>query len=605
MFGYNGKTARINLSTSEISVETFSEDFARRFIGGNGFAAHFINEIVPADCEPLSEDNVAVFASGPLNGTPVWGTSRGHLAAISPLTGFFADSNFGGNFGEAFKKAGYDAVVITGKAKAPVYISIDNGEIEIKDAGDLWGMETGQAHSLLTEMEGEKVESALIGPAGENAVLYACVMCSGKRISAAGRGGMGAVLGSKNCKGLAVQGNCTIEVADEDKLKQHLKSMLPDLREKAKPLTNIGTPVLVDVINNKGKLCTRNNTAEVFEDASRINGALIVEKYKEKNIACRSCPIACGKLVSVTHGEFEGRSVKMPEFETLYSIGAMLGNGDIISIFNANAMCDEMGLDTISFGVTLSFLVECFEKGIVTEQDLGRDLSFGDMPDLASIVRIAAMKEGRLGELLAMGSERISKELGNDSYKFLYCVKGMEIAGHSARGLRNMGLGYATGTRGGSHHDTRPSYYPDDPEVDPGFTHQPEYCVKSQHNTALGDSLVICRFVQERALGTQVNEAYIPIIQSVTGWAMDTVELEKAGERIYNLERIINIKRGQSRSMDALPYRVMNEPIPEGPSKGWYCSQEDLDGQLDEYYKLRGWDSNGLVTDEKKRDLDL
>lgn len=605
MFGYYGNIVEVDLTNNIITTKRFDENFVRLYLGGNGFAAKIIYDMVKPDSDPFSEDNVVVFATGPFTGGHVWGASRGHCASISPLTNIFCDSNFGGNFAAMFKRTGYDAIVIKGKASSPVYISINNELVTIENASDVWGKPLSEAHTHIASKFTTRVESALIGPAGENLVRYASVMCSGTRISAAGRGGIGAVLGSKLCKGIVVAGDSKVEVFDIDKLQQLLKNLLPQMKERAKHLTELGTPVLVQMINSKGKLCTRNNTKEQFEKAYSISGEYIKEHHKKKNIACHGCPVACGKLVDVPYGVYTGKYVKMPEYETIYSIGSMLENSDIVSIYNANTVCDEMGIDTISFGVTLAYLTECVEKGFIKNNDLEIPLHFGKWTHLSEIAEYTAYQKGLLGKLMAMGSKRLSEYFGGDSYKYLYEVKGLEIAGHSARGLRQMSLGYATATRGGSHHDTRPTYYPNDPEVDPGFTHQPEYSFNSQNNTAVGDSLVLCRFIHERSFGTQINETLAEAIAYVTGWDMSKQELIEIGERIYTLERLINVSRGINRKSDILPYRVMNEPIPDGPSKGWVCSNDNLHKMLDEYYTLRGWDENGIPTQEKLKRLKI
>jgi len=605
MNGYHGKILKINLSDSTVSTENFNEGFARKYIGGNGFAVKIIHDIVPKNSKPLSKENAVVFATGPFNGTAIWGTSRGHVASISPLTGFFFDSNFGGDFAVTLKNSGYDAIVITGKASKPVYISINNGTVKIKDAENLWGLKISDAHKKLKSKEGDKSESALIGPGGENGILYSSIICSGKRVSAAGRGGIAAVLGFKNCKGIVVQGNIKTQIYNKEKLIKEIRAKTKHLREAGKELTTYGTPVLVDIINNKGKMATRNNSVEVFKKAPQINGETILQKYTKKNIACKGCPIACGKLVLVPDGEFKDELVKMPEYETLYSLGSMLDNGNISSIFNANTLCDEMGIDTISFGVTLAFLTDCIEKGLYTPPKDEVKPKFGEFENLSEIVKITALKKGEIGRLLSMGSKKIAVKIGGDAYKLLYEVKGLEIPGHSARGLRNMSIGYAVSTRGGSHHDTRPKYLANDPEEDPGFEKQAEDTIRSQHNTTLGDSLVICRFIHERAFGTNIVESYLPFIKDVTGWDMNIDELRKAAERIYNLEKIVSMKFGQKRKDDILPYRVMNEPIPEGPSKGFYCTEETLNSMLDEYYSLRGWDSNGKILENKIKELKL
>jgi aldehyde:ferredoxin oxidoreductase len=602
MNGYMGTILKVNLTSGEIRREEFDEQFARMFLGGNGFAAKIIYDSVPLDTEPFSEENAVVFALGPFNGTPFWGSGRGHLASFSPLTGYFADSDFGGNFASMLKKTGFDAVAIYGKSSSPVYLSIDGDHVTIKDAQDLWGKSTEETHVLLVEKEGKGIESATIGPAGENGVLFANIMCSGGRLSAAGRGGIGAVLGAKNCKALVVKGNRKVTIADRERLVAYQKSYFPVLQDNAKALTNFGTPVLVNVINSLGKLATRNNTRETFEYANDISGELIEEKYKIKNVSCYRCPVACGKLVHVPSGSFAEQSVKMPEYETLYALGAMLENRDVVSIFNANTMCDQMGMDTITMGVTLAFVAECFERGIVSPEEFGTTISFGNGEHLAEMIKLTAFKQS-IGELLALGSERLAARFGDESRKLLYSVQGMEIAGHSARGIRSMGLAYATSTRGGSHHDARPDYR--EPEADPGLDAHAEYCVKSQNYTAITDSLVICRFIAERTFGTQVSDSLREILHYVTGWEMNLEEVEAIGERIYTLERLMNVKRGVNRSKDTLPYRVMNDPIPDGPVKGRYCPEDALQTMLDTYYRLRGWDQEGIPTHEKLTELGI
>ena len=602
MFGYMGKILIIDLSSGSHCVEELREDFARAWLGGNGFAAAIIHSLVPPEARPLSPENAVVFVSGPINATPVWGGGRAHVAGVSPQTGLFLDSNFGGDFGWMMKRAGFDAYVIRGRAPSPVYILVDEGEVEIRDASRLWGKTTGETHALLLREHGPGLQSAAVGPAGENGVVYANVVCSGARISAAGRGGIGAILGSKNCKALAVRGTRKTPVFRPEDLKRELRRHLPGLREKARPLTEIGTPVLVKMINDKGRLATRNNTKEVFDGADAVSGPVIVEKYRHRDIACHGCPVACGKLVSVPEGDFAQRLVKMPEFETIYAMGSMLDNPDLVSIFNGNAQCDEMGMDTISFGVTLAFTAECVEKGIVELGDLGGRIGFGPGQDLAGVARDTAFRRGA-GALLALGSRALAERFGKGSEKLLYCQQGLEMAGHSARGLRNMGLAYATSTRGGSHHDARPNYA--DGDSDPGFDAQPEYTIQSENNSAIGDSLVICRFVQERVLGTRLNDAYLPILRSITGWDITLEELERIAERIYTLERLINVRRGASRATAMLPWRVMNEPIPDGPSKGRYCPQNELEKMLGRYYRLRGWDENGIPTPTRLEELGI
>ncbi len=600
MFCYNGRILRVDLSTGSVRSENFDGNFAKKFIGGNGFAAKIFYDSIPLKIDPLSEENAVIFSTGPLNGTGIWGTGRGHAVTISPLTNYFADSNFGGDFASALKNTGYDLVMIFGKAEAPVYISISENDVSIKKCPDIWGKTTEESINAIKSKEGRDSQCAVIGPAGENGVLFANIICSGKRLSAAGRCGLGAVLGSKNCKGISVKGSAKITVSDPEKIKDMLKERYSLLRGNSENLTRLGTPSLIKILNDLGKLPSYNCNFETFDQSDKISGELIRGKYFLKNTACKNCPVACGKIISIPHGNFEGSKSKMPEYETLYSLGTMLNNSDIVSIFNANTMCDRMGIDTISMGVTLSFVAECIEKGKIKNNT--ESIAFGKCGDLAEFIKKTAMREG-LGDMLSIGSERIAKELGNNCGDYLYSVKGLEIAGHSARGLNHMGLAYATSTRGGSHHDARPRY--NDPEMGSGFEKVPQYCISSQNYTAVGDSLVMCRFIMSRGFGTEINESLCRLINYATGFDLDMEELNMIGERIYNLERMINVKRGLTRKMDTLPRRIFNEPIPEGPSKGMYCPEEEFNNMLSKYYRLRGWDQKGIPTAEKIKELQL
>ena len=604
MYGYNGRILRVDLSTGTVTTETFGKDFARMYLGGNGFAARLVYDTVPADANPLGPDNALVFAVGPMTDTSIWGTSRGHMAAISPQTGFFADSNYGGDFGMAQKRTGFDAIVVTGASSKPVYLLVTEEGGQIRDAASLWGKTTEESNETLQSETGQGSVAASIGPAGENGVIFANICCGGKRPGSAGRAGLGAVMGSKNLKALVAKGNKKTEVADAEGLKAYLKEKLPELKENKGGMTRVGTSALPNMINAKGLLGTRNNQKETFDGWQEISGDFFLEKYKKKNTACHGCIIACGKEVTVTEGLYAGQSVKMPEYETLYAMGSMLDNPDIVSIFNANHVCDLMGMDTISMGVTLAFVAECMERGIVSAEDLGEAVTFTGGHGIEKLVLKTARMEG-VGRFLALGSQKLSEQFGGDAYRYLYTVQGLEIAGHSARGLRGMSLAYAVSTRGGSHHDGRPNY-PGHAHPDPGFEPIPEYVLKSNYFTCLGDSLVVCRFIAEGMMKPPaVSGDMTTFVNLVTGWDIDVAELERIGERIYNLERLINVRRGCSRKNDTLPYRVMHEPIPDGPSEGRYVPADTLNRMLDEYYRLRGWSVDGIPTDRKLAELGL
>ena len=602
MYGYHGRILKVDLTAGVAEISRYDESFARKFLGGNGLAAKLIYDLVPPEAEPLGPDNAIVFSVGPITDTPVWGTSRGHLAGISPLTGLFADSNFGGRFAVTQKRTGFDAIAIRGKSSTPVYLMITEKGGEIRDASELWGKDTVEIISLLEEREGKGAACAAIGPAGEQGVHFAAVLAGGRRLGVAGRGGLGSVMGSKRLKAVVVKGSRRTEIADRTALTGILKRKYAALKGNTKAFALYGTPALVSTISAVGLLGTRNNTRETCEYPEAIGHEILKEQYWEEDVSCHGCPVGCGKKIRVKTGCYQGAVVKMPEYETLYALGTMLDIRDLDAIVEANHLCNLLGIDTISMGVTLAFVAECMERGIISDKGIGGRVGFSEPHALSDLIRKTARMEG-IGTHLALGSARLAERFGGDAPKYLHTVKGMEMPGHSARGLRGMSLAYAVSTRGGTHHDGRPNYLTLDP--DPGFDPQPEHLVKINAHTAVGDSLVICRFTGERGLGIPLNEDVAAVVRSVTGWDMTLGELEKIGERIYNLERLINVMRGVTRKADTLPYRVMNEPIPEGPQSGRYCTSQDLDRMLDRYYALMGWSPDGIPTEEKLSELGL
>ena len=602
MDGMNGVYLDVDLSSGEAERVTYDELIYRAYLGGNGLGAKIIHDTVPADADPLGPENAVVFTVGPLTDTPLWGTSRGHVCGISPQTGFFADSNFGGRFAIAQKRTGFDAVVIRGMASEPVYLLVTEAGAEIKPAAAVWGKSTVETIKELENIEGPGASCASIGPAGENRVLFANIIGGGKRFGASGRGGLGAALGAKRLKAVVVRGKKRLSPADRGLIKGIVKERFPSLKGATKAFTAYGTPFLVDMINGLGMLGTRNNTRETFSLASSLSGEVIRDNYRVEDTACFGCPVGCGKNVRLSKGGNGKESVKMPEYETIYALGSMLEVSDIEAVMAANHMCDLMGVDTISMGVTMAFLAECIEKGVVSPGELGETIRFGQGDSLCRLIEATATRKG-IGAHLAEGSVRLAAAFGGDSYRYLYAVKGLEIAGHSARGLRSMSLAYPTSTRGGSHHDGRPKY--DLSGDDPGFDGQPEYVVRSQCFTAVGDSLIVCRFIAERGIGTPINEQMAELASAATCFDISLKELERTGERIYNLERLINVERGVSRKDDVLPYRVMHEPIPEGPAGGRFCPPQELDRMLDRFYTLRGWSMDGIPEGWKLRELDI
>ena len=606
MFGYRGRIIYIDLTDRSFRIEAFDEAFAKAYLGGNGFAAKILYDTLRPGIDPFDPSNTVVFAVGPVTDTAIPSTSRGYVASKSPLSGLYFDSTFGGRFPITQKRTGFEAIVITGKSTAPVYLYVDENRAEVQPASDLWGKSTEEAAEILRARYGNDSDVAAIGPAGENLVRFACIGHFRKgRSGISGRGGLGAVLGSKGIKAIVVRGERRTEVAHPEKLEALVVRQRETLKKGTAGLSEFGTPVLVQLVNSMGALGTRNLQREYSEKAETISGKVLKEEFFEKNISCAQCPVACGKVSSVKTGPDAGLSWKMPEFETIFSLGSMVENYDVPALIRANKLCDEMGLDTISMGVTLAFAMECFEKGFLSLKDTGGiALRFGDTDVIPRLIRDTALQQG-FGKLLSEGSERMGARLDPKTTEFLYTVKKVEIPGHSARVLKGMSIGYSTGTRGGSHHDARPilQYSNEQDNVHPEG--QPEYAIRTQNFTALGDSLTQCRFVSERGFGMTITEAYAEMINAVTGWNLITEDVERIGERICNLERAFNVREGVSRKEDKLPYRVMEEPVPNGPHHGMRCSREELDQMLDEYYRLRGWTDQGIPTREKLHELQL
>lgn len=604
---YGGDILHVHLDSGTTTVEELAPTDAQRFLGGNGFVAKAVHEHVPSAAGPFEEENVLAFAVGPMNLTPFQSTSRGVAGFISPLTNGFFDSTFGGTFPRAQKSTGYEMIVIHGVADELSYVHVSEDGARIEPAPDLAGENTYETCSAIREREGRGHETHVIaaGPAGENRVRYACLLHDGEdREGVAGRGGAGAVLGSKNVKAVAIhEGEFTPRVAHEDALRNKAAERIGDLMQETEMLHQYGTSGLVNPVNEMGKLGRRNNAIEQASDdqAEAVSGETLKSEYVTEDTTCANCAVRCGKHVTV---QDEGLTdAKIPEFESLFATTTMQEVYDIQRVMKANDLCDRLGMDTISWGVTVAFARECYEKGLIDEE-ASPHLAFGDADGLVELARETAFRED-FGDDIAEGSFRMAASLADDADRYLHGTKGLEYAAHSARGLKGMSIGYATATRGGSHHDTRPTplYGGEHAETTDGAA---EFAARSQHFTALGDSLTQCRFVSESGWGPRINDRYQDAINLATGWDLTTEAVETIGERIYNLERLINVERGVARrETDTLSHRIMHEPIPDGPSEGMYCPPEELESMLDEYYSFRGWDEEGRPTEETLERLDL
>jgi len=605
MKGYGGRILHIDATSGRSRVDPVSEEFARGLLGGNGFAARLLLDHVPPGIEAYDATNAVVFAVGPVTDTTVPGNSRACVAAKSPLTGLFFDSTFGGRFPATLKRTGFDAVVITGRAAEPVYLKVTEAGVEVKPARALWGLTTRETVRAIHGVEGADTDVMAIGPAGEHLVRFAAMGTYWKnREGFAGRGGIAAVLGSKNVKAVAVAGTRKTEVADAALLRKLLDERREPMSTGTKALSTYGTPFLVKPINTLGALGAYNLRQETFAEAIAISGEEMHARYHAKDTTCLKCPVACGKQYEIRDGELRGLQAKMPEYETIFAFGSMLGNAHAGSLAKANDLCDLLGMDTITMGVTLAFVCEALERGWLSERELGLPFGWGDWRGMLRLVEMTATREG-FGDRLAEGAWRLAESVHAEGTRFVYAVKRLEMPAHSARALKGMSIGYATASRGGSHHDTRPT-----PQYAQGYDRRspdgkPEFAVRSQHFTAVDDSLVLCRFTSERGFGLYVEEPYARMVRAVTGWDMTVDELERVGERVINLERLFNVREGVRRKDDALPWRVMHEPIPDGPSAGMHCPPEELSMMLDRYYTLRGWDDDGVPTPERLAALGL
>ncbi len=598
---YAGKILKVNLSEKKVETETIPEDVLRKFIGGRGLGSYYLFKLMNPEADALSPENVLIFATGPLTGTPAPTGGRYMVICKSPLTGLIACSNSGGNFGAELKSAGYDMIVITGKADSPVYIAIKDDLVEIKPASHLWGLDTHTVtDKLLEEFGDDRAKVACIGPAGENLVKIACVINDKHR--AAGRSGVGAVMGSKNLKAIIVKGSGRPEAPDKDTFMSIIREKVEKIRNNpvtGEALPKLGTKVLDNIINENGLYPTRNFQTGVFEDTHEVCGEALVEKgYLKKNKGCYACPIQCGRYVELPNG----RKGEGPEYESGWAFGACCGVKDLIAITEANFLCNELGLDTISTGVTIACAMELYEKGYIPKEDLakGPELKFGSSEAIVYYTKAIAYRTG-LGDKLAEGSFRLAETYGHPELSM--SVKKQELPAYDPRGVYGHALGYATSNRGGCHvraYLISPEVLGVPEKLEPLTTqNKPQWLKLFQELTAVIDSSGLCLF-SSFALGL---EDYRDLISAGTGFDYTVEELLTCGERIWNLERLFNLKAGMNPSKDdTLPKRFLKEAMPEGPKKG---SVVPLSEMLKEYYSIRGWNEKGIPTQEKLSELEL
>ena len=621
MYGYAGSVAKINLTTGEISDYPINKKDRTMYIGGKSLAAKIIYDSLKEKTEAFSEENLLVITTSPLTGTGSPSSSRFNVSTISPLTGLLASSNCGGAFGLQLKRAGFDGLVIVGKSKVRVYIEIVDGKIEIKNADHLWGKTTSETQELLGN---KSIGKFVIGPAGENLVRYAAVISDER---AAGRCGVGAVFGHKNLKAITAKGTQRTEIFDNEKFKVHNLKWIKSLKNHiltGHKLPKLGTASFVNPMNKHNLLATKNYFSGNFENHEKISGETLRDEYLVKNKGCITCPIQCGRVVKVS-----GKEVKGPELETITLVGSNLLNDSLETIFEINYLCDEYGVDTMTFGSSVGFAMELNERGI---WDNG--LNFGDSLKLPELVKLVAQRKG-IGNELAEGTKRISEKFGGKD--FAINSKGLELAAYEPRAAQGMGLGYATANRGGCHLNggymvileglglnvnggtvrgkaAFTIFFQDFMEaISAGgsclFTSYsvfPAYFIKNPNSPLVKLLNILIPFFggfvgflhnHNKLMSFNLKNivAYPYSIKLVTGYNMNIGKFIELGERSYNLERIINIRQGLQGIDDRLPKRLTEElQRSDDPN-----SKVKLNKMISKYYKIRGWDVNGVPKKEK------
>jgi aldehyde:ferredoxin oxidoreductase len=606
LYGYAGKILHVDLTTGKTYTEPLNEDYAKKYIGGIGLGMRLWLDNSKAGVDPFSPENPLVLATGPTSGT-VWPTGgNGHaFVTKSPQSYGIGESKSHGSFGTELKRAGYDAVIFHGKAEKPVYVWIDDDSVQILDASHLWGKSPAETEDMIKEELGDYyIRVAAIGPAGEKLVRIACII--NEKTRAAGRCGMGAVMGSKNLKAIAVRGTHDVTVAKPDEFLEFVKEFHERMKGPAtKKYRTLGTPENVLVHNALHCMPTRNYNNAHFEAAEKVSGEYLNERYVAKIIGCSSCAMRCEHICVVTEGPYKGAMARV-EYEPLWALGPYCGIDRLDAVIKGSELCNYYGMDSISAGVIVGFAMDCFENGILTAKDMGDiEARFGNHEALVKLLEKMGKREG-VGDILAEGVKFAAEKIGKGAEKLALHIKGVEVTGYDLRCLKTAALGFAVSFRGADHN--RHGAYAFDVK---GKFNRLKYekgrakAVKDIEDVyTIIDSLIICKF--SRGTYYKEFEDLAKLYTIVTGWETTPEEMRLKGERINNLARVINVREGLGRKDDHLPYKVMNAPIPdEGPSKGAYVTQEELELMLDDYYEVRGWTRDGVPSPEKLKALGM
>lgn len=607
MKGYGGKILYVDLSSGEVTREPLTEKMARDYFGGSGFAVKLLFDKSTPNRDAFDPSNPLIIAPGLFNGYLVSTGGKVVFCTKSPLTGLMGDSIMGGGIGAELKHAGYDAVVITGKAANPCYLLIVDDRVEMKDANNLWGSDVSSTASKVRSREGD-VRVACIGPAGENLVRFAGIDCEHRQ---SGRAGAGAVMGSKNLKAIAVRGSKDLAPHDPTGLMQLNLDWVDKMTESEdyEADTKYGTGEFLEWINSeKGTFPTRNWREGVFDNRKEIDPYYWAPKYSKKNKACFSCSKPCGKLFMIESGKYAGLAIDGIEYETLYSLGGACGNGDVESVAKGNEICDAMGMDTISAGNVVAFAMDLYENGIITKEDTdGLDLRFGNSEAELALLEMIAKREG-LGDILADGVRLAAQKIGKRSDKYAVHVKGMEPPAYDVRGIKGMALAFMTSTRGACHlrtcayaleltgkfwkYDNVDRFSPEGKGIE----------IKDMEDLiVVYDALGVCKFSR----GFFFASGFEDLMEATTGSSYSEEEILRVGERINNLKQLFVLGEGMTREDYVLPEKITNMPIPEGESKGHLVTVEQMNKMLADYFDARGWDEKAIPTGDKLRELGL
>jgi len=615
--GYAGSILEVDLSRKQFIKKPVEEAVLRKFLGGKGLGAEIIYDRLGPKTDPLGSENCIVVATGPLTGTfaPTM-ASKYVIVTKSPLTNIFLDTNIGGFFGAELKYAGYDALIIHGRSEAPVYLLIEDSHLELRSTKDLWGMGSIEVQKAIKDELGQDVRVISIGPAGERLVKFACIV--GDFYRNAGRGGAGAVMGSKGLKAIAVRGTGEIEINDLPEFEMIATEVYGILLNNLGMQTfcYYGTSAGTASHNEQGIIPTRNFQSSVFDKIDGLDPDLMREKMIVADKSCFGCPITSWKYSHIKSGPYADTIVVGPEYETSAMLGANCGINDIEAVARANMLCDDLGIDTISAGVVIGFAMECYERGLIKENEYaGPPLNFGNAEAMLWLInKIAARDE--IGNTLAEGVKVAAERIGKGSEKFAMHVKGLEMPGQHPSSVAGMALAFATSDRGACHlrawtvteeAGAQPEIGWPSGQLDRLSAQGKAPLVKFQQDKkAVIDSIIACEWacwIRGSALDTLEHHA--GLLNAATGWNLTVSDLMKIGERIYNLTRAFNVREGINRKHDTLPDRIFTDPLPSGPAQGNYVRREDFEKMLEEYYAIRGWDKDGRPTLHTLTELDL